>query len=142
MASTKNNTRKYAAIALGIVGIAGLSLASAAQLNVTTEEIAVGSDTFSACDTDGINVGYTTGTFAAGSLPVSGIVVGSGSGAANLVDDACDGLNYTVSVLDGAGAPISGQTYTGVIGLASGSFSIAPSGLAANAVHGVVVVID
>ena len=138
---SKKNTRKYAAVALGILGVAGLSLASASQLTVTTDTIAVGSSTFTSCDTDGINVGYTTGAFANPNLPVNGIVVGSGTGAAKVVDSACDGKTYTVSVLNAAGAPIAGQTYSGTITLTSGAFTVTPSGLNAAAVYGVVVVI-
>lgn len=137
----KNNMRKYAAVALGIVGVAGLSLASAAQLTVNTEEIAVGSKTFAACDTDGINVAYNTGTFAAGALPVTGLVVGAGTGAANQVAAGCAGKLYTVSVLDASGNPLASQTYNGTITLTSGAFTVPTTALSAAAVHGVVVVI-
>lgn len=137
----KKNMRKYAAVALGVLGVAGLSLASASQLTVTTDTIAVGSSTLTSCDTDGINVGYTTGTFASGSLPVSGVVVGSGTGVTKQVDPACAGKAYTVSILDATGAPISGQTYTGTVTLTSGAFTVVPTGLSASAVYGVVVVI-
>jgi len=137
----KKNMRKYAAVALGILGVAGLSLASASQLNVTTDTIAVGSSTFTSCDTDGINVGYTTGTFASGNLPVSGVVVGSGTGATKQVDASCATKTYTVSILDAAGAPIAGQTYSGTVTLTSGAFTVVPTGLNASAVYGVVVVI-
>lgn len=137
----KKNIRKYAAVGLGILGVAGLSLASASQLLVTTDTIAVGSQVFASCDTDGINVGYTTGTFAGGSLPVTGIVVGSGTGVSKVVHTDCNGKTYTVSVLDAAGAPIAGQTYTGTIALTAGSFTITPNPLGASAVYGVVVVI-
>ena len=137
----KKNMRKYAAVALGILGVAGLSLASASQLTVTTDMIAVGSKTFSSCDTDGINVSYTTGTFANPNLPVTGIVVGSGTGPSNQVDSTCAGKTYTVSILDSTGAPIAGQTYSNTIALTGGSFTITPSSLYAAAVYGVVVVI-
>jgi len=138
---SKKNTRKYAAVALGILGVAGLSLASASQLTVTTDTIAVGSSTFTSCDTDGINVGYTTGAFANPNLPVSGIVVGSGNGADKTVDAACNGKTYTVSVLNAAGTPIDDQTYTGTITLATGAFTVTPTGLDAKDVYGVVIVI-
>ena len=137
----KKNTRKYAAVALGILGVAGLSLASASQLNVTTDQISVGSSTFASCDTDGINVAYTTGTFGGGNLPVSGIVVGSGTGATKQVDASCVGKAYTGSVLDSSGAPIAGQSYSGTIALTSGAFTVTPTGLNASAVYGVVVII-
>jgi hypothetical protein len=56
----KKNSRKVLAVALGIMGIAGLSLASASQLNITaTQNIAVGTGSFTAaCDT-AVDVSYT-----------------------------------------------------------------------------------
>src|SRR5659263_248485 len=42
MASKKNRSRKSLAVALAIVGVAGLSMASAAQLNVTSDTVAAG----------------------------------------------------------------------------------------------------
>ena len=57
----KNNSRKALAVALGIMGVAGLSLASASQLTVTPSpaNVAVGTGTFAAaCDT-AVDVSYT-----------------------------------------------------------------------------------
>ncbi len=57
----KNNSRKALAVALGIMGVAGLSLASASQLtvNTTSSNIGVGQGTFAAaCDT-AVDVAYT-----------------------------------------------------------------------------------
>jgi hypothetical protein len=56
----KKNSRKVLAVALGIMGIAGLSLASASQLNITaTPNISTGTQTFGdPCD-DAVNVAYT-----------------------------------------------------------------------------------
>lgn len=58
----KKNSRKALAVALGIMGIAGLSLASASQLNITTSDnLATGTQVFgSSCD-DAVNVAYTSG---------------------------------------------------------------------------------
>jgi len=58
----KKNSRKVLAVALGIMGIAGLSLASASQLNITaSDNLATGTQVFgSPCD-DVVNVAYTTG---------------------------------------------------------------------------------
>jgi hypothetical protein len=80
----KNNSRKALAVALGILGVAGLSLASASQLNITAspENLATGTQTFAAaCDTD-VSVAYTTGTAVNGTATYTGYVV---SGIA----DAC-----------------------------------------------------
>jgi hypothetical protein len=55
----KKNSRKALAVALGIMGVAGLSLASAAQLTVnTSNEVAMGVGVFAACD-DAVDVSYT-----------------------------------------------------------------------------------
>lgn len=60
MADKKHNKRKFAAVALALVGVAGLSVASAATLTVDAgNEVAIGTDTFAACDTDGVSVDYT-----------------------------------------------------------------------------------
>ncbi|WP_291379470.1 hypothetical protein [Demequina sp.] len=57
----KKNSRKALAVALGIMGVAGLSVASASQLtvNVNDDNIAVGTGSFlAACDT-AVDVDYT-----------------------------------------------------------------------------------
>ena len=56
MASTR---RKAAAIAIAVVGIAGLSLASAATLTINTNSLAAGTFAVSGCDT-AVDVDYTT----------------------------------------------------------------------------------
>ncbi len=73
----KNNSRKALAVALGILGVAGLSLASASQLtvNVNDDNIAVGEGTFLAACDDAVDVDYTFNV-AAGTydeLTISGI---------------------------------------------------------------------
>lgn len=87
MAKNKKNSRKALAAALGIMGIAGLSLASASQLtvNVNDSNIAVGQGTFNAACDDAVTVDYTYNV-AAGTydeLTISGI------------DAACSGLTLT-----------------------------------------------
>jgi hypothetical protein len=95
----KKNSRKALAVALGIMGIAGLSLASASQLTVTptSKNIAVGTTTFAASCDDAVSVAYTyNATFTAyTSLVISDI------------DAKCSGLNlkYTLKSA-GSGTPI------------------------------------
>lgn len=56
----KKNSRKALAVVLGVVGVAGLSLASASQLTLNTgNEAAIGVATFSSCQTSEIDVDYT-----------------------------------------------------------------------------------
>lgn len=56
MASSR---RKAAAVGIAIIGIAGLSLASAATLNITSDQLAAGTITVSGCD-DAVTASYTT----------------------------------------------------------------------------------
>lgn len=59
MAIKKNTKRKYAALGLALVGVAGLSVASAAHLNVDAgNEVLFGSDTFSECQSGPVSVSY------------------------------------------------------------------------------------
>ena len=59
-----NKGRKSAAIALAVVGVAGLSLASAAQLTINNSSLGAGTSVVAPCDKTGITVGYTN-TYAA-----------------------------------------------------------------------------
>lgn len=78
MASTR---RKSAAVALAIMGVAGLSLASAATLNVTTASLGAGSAVVGTCDAD-VSVAYTTTFDAAQGYVVTGATVNGLDGAA------------------------------------------------------------
>lgn len=90
----KKNSRKALAVALGIMGIAGLSLASASQLNITatpSANFATGTQTFAgACDTDGVTVTYGTTPKADGTLQYSGFVISG-------ISDNCKAANAKVS---------------------------------------------
>ncbi len=87
----KNNSRKVLAVALGIVGVAGLSLASASTLtvNVNDDNIAVGTNTFDAACDDAVTVDYTydlvNNTY--DELLISGIAAG------------CNGLNLDYNLV-------------------------------------------
>lgn len=100
----KKNSRKALAVALGIMGIAGLSVASASQLNITaSDNIATGTQTFgNSCDT-AVSVAYTTATNATtGAVTYTGYTV---SGIADL----CVGKKLTATV---GYSTYSGGTYT------------------------------
>jgi hypothetical protein len=75
----KKNSRKVLAVALGIMGIAGLSLASASQLNITATpkaNFATGMTTFDGpCDTDGVTVEYQTAPATDGTLQYTGFII-------------------------------------------------------------------
>ena len=113
---TKSNSRKSLALALGVVGVAGLSMASAANLDVTSNEIAAGSDQFADCDADGVTVAYGTPTFVSGEFVVGSVTIGD-------LDGTCSGTVYVqllddttptaVALTDGDGSasyPASGST--------------------------------
>jgi len=141
----KKNTRKYAAVALGIVGVAGLSLASAAQLNVTTDQIAVGSDTFAACDTDaandGINVSYTPGDL---DTSVDPVTLAVDQISLEDVSANCSDLEYTLTILNGSDAEIAtfGPTSLGTTdGSTPVTIDTTAADLDANEIYGVVLVI-
>ncbi|WP_182113066.1 MULTISPECIES: hypothetical protein [unclassified Actinotalea] len=72
--------RKSAAIALAVVGVAGLSLASASTLNVSGGTIQAGTTTSASCDADGVQAKFTssyaaapTNAYKADTLTISGI---------------------------------------------------------------------
>lgn len=87
MASTR---RKSAAIALAVVGVAGLSLASAAQLTVNSAALGAGAVTVESCD-DEVDVDYTT-AFQSGAYVVTAVTVTALDGA------ACVGQTIEVTV--------------------------------------------
>lgn len=100
----KNNSRKALAVALGIMGIAGLSMASASQLTVnpTTANVAVGTNTFAAaCDT-AVDVSYT---YSIGTGKYTNLVIGG-------IDAACSGKSLTYTLKDNAGTPVTIVTGT------------------------------
>ena len=69
MASTR---RKSAAIALAVIGIAGLSLAAAAQLNITSTSLGAGSVTVVTCDA-AVNLTYTLTGSNVSAVTVNGV---------------------------------------------------------------------
>jgi len=98
----KKNSRKVLAVALGIMGIAGLSLASASQLTVTpSNEVAMGvsASLFASCDdTVGITYGYDA-AYKINSVSITGIA------------DACLGkpLTFSIANVTTPGAPVAGN---------------------------------
>ena len=116
MASTR---RKAAAAGLAVIGIAGLSLAAAAQLNLNSESLGAGSTVVASCDADGIDVTFDRAWAAGGDVT-------SAVNFAN-VDDDCDTLAYELTVIDGDGAVL--DTVGGNVALTSNAFDVAISEL-------------
>ena len=103
----KNNSRKALAVALGVMGVAGLSLASASQLtvNTTSANVAVGQGTFAAaCDT-AVDVAFVPNIASNnyGTLTISDIDAACGDG---------EQLLYTVNITSSANVA---STVTGTI---------------------------
>jgi len=97
----KKNSRKVLAVALGIMGIAGLSLASASQLTINpSNEVAMGvSLAFTECDNAvGITYGYDA-AYKINSVSITGIA------------DACLGkpLTFSIANVTTPGAPVAGN---------------------------------
>lgn len=130
MASTR---RKSVAIALGVVGVAGLSLASAAQLSLGTASLGAGSEVVSSCQPAAagpITVGFTP-AHAAGGYAAGDVTLGN-------IADNCDGLSYAIT-LTGEDGAVLGDELTGTID--GDSLERAVPGVAASAVTGIAVVI-
>lgn len=95
--SKSSNRRKTIAIALAVLGIAGLSLASASTLNLSSSATIQSGSVDIAADCQGsakvpVTFGaptFTAGVYASPSVNYSGLVT------------ACQGLNYKAAVLVG-----------------------------------------
>jgi hypothetical protein len=121
MASKKNRSRKSLAVALAIVGVAGLSMASAAQLNVTSDTVAAGVSVVSACDST-VTVSYGT-AFVGGAYTVSSVTVNGVGGS------ACNGRTLDFTLLGAADAVLG----SGSKGIVTADTSETISGLSADA---------
>ena len=101
-----NNRRKSAAIALAVIGIAGLSLASASTLDLTGGALQAGVTSLNGCqpETDAVTVGFGAPSFAGGEYGVSSVVLKG-------IDAACKGSTVKVTLLDAAtsGAAIGSE---------------------------------
>ncbi len=118
--SKSTNRRKSIAIALAVLGVAGLSLASAAQLNlsgpasVQSGILAVNAD----CQPAASKI---TVSFAAPVLTTTAGVTSYASAAVNLAgidvtSTGCVGKNYQLALLGASGAPVtSAAAVTGQI---------------------------
>jgi len=140
MSTTKKNSRRKAiALGLAVLGVAGLSLASAAQLNVNSSTVGAGVKVVASCDTDGVDVSYGT----AYSATVPGYKVSTVK--LSNVAAACAGKSLTIDLLtgDAAGSTSLGTVSTAAItltGTSTGDLTVTGDVDAAK-VKGVAVVI-
>ena len=140
MSSKRSTTRKAAAIGLGIVGIAGLSLASAAQLNLGASTLGAATNLVASCQPAGvanaISVTYTHTFNTTGTVGYKVNVVGLKG-----VDAACNGKAVRVTLLGAADTNLG--EYTGTAGTGTSSVLTGPTGtIAGDAVVKVAVVIS
>jgi len=131
--------RRLAAVVLGIVGVAGLTVASAAQLNVNSRSLGAGTAVVASCQasTHPIGVSFTTtwsgspAAYRANAVTLSGI------------DADCN--NSTVQIqLVGAGVEVTGPI-TGVPAAGNGSVTLTVPGATkptASSISSVAVVIS
>lgn len=118
-ARKSSTTRKGLAIGLAVIGIAGLSLASAAQLNLTGAggTLQAGSHAIvnADCQTADIPVKFAAPTMVAGVYKASQIDLTD-------IDSLCSGKSYKLSVLTSANVVLGSEksgTVTTVVGPAT-----------------------
>ena len=93
--TTSKKSRKGLALGLAVLGVAGLSLASAATLTLNSATLGSGVKVVASCDTDGIDVSYGTSFLA--TIPgyrVTTVTLKN-------VDASCATKTVTVDLLDG-----------------------------------------
>lgn len=110
--------RKSAAVALAIVGVAGLTLASAAQLNINSASLGAGTEVVASCDADGVDVGFDT-TFASTTYNATDVNITN-------IDATCAGQDIAIQLTDG-GAAVGGEIVATLAAAATfdGTFSAA-----------------
>lgn len=111
MASLKTKkSRKGLAVALAVLGVAGLSLASASQLTLTgTPQLQAGVKDVAGCQTAPIAVAFTTPTISGGDYKSTSLTLTS-------FDAACTtaAAKYKVALLDSTGAVVQETTAANV----------------------------
>jgi hypothetical protein len=128
--------RNSAAIELAVVGVAGLPLASAAQLTVTGGSLGAGTKVVASCHSD--TAARFANTYSSTGYRVTSVVLSE-------VSSACNGLKYSVQLTTGSGtalgSPITGTlTVTGLLDAGTATIAVSPA-VDALSVTGVSVVI-
>lgn len=105
-------SRRSLALAAVVVGVAGLGMASAAQLSVNESDVVAGLDVVVNCDADGVTLNYTP-VYQTGP-PSAYVVTTMTVGDLNDVGSTCSGT-ISVTVADVSGAALA----TGSVALPS-----------------------
>ncbi|MBX9247093.1 hypothetical protein ICW40_20075 [Actinotalea ferrariae] len=130
--NTRRRTRRSLAVALLVTGVAGLGIASAAQLSLGSASLGAGTDVVASCQPEGVPVGVSfTTAFAAGEYAVTEVTLSD-------VAAACAGQSARITLTAGD-APLAPEL-TGPVAAGSTAFTV-PSGVSAAALDGVAVVI-
>ena len=131
--------RRFLALTLAVVGVAGLGIASAAQLTLTSAPLGAGSAIVATCQSSGtIDVGFTV-AWSSNAYRVTEVKLSN-------VNAGCNGKAYQLQMLQGA-APSQvalGANLTGTLAVTGGNATITVTGtqpLAAD-VTGVALVIQ
>jgi len=131
-----NNRRKTAAIAFAVLGVAGLSLASASTLNLTGGTLQAGVTDLADCQTGTVTASVAAGAFQA--TPARGFKAGNVTLSG--LSATCSGKTVTVALLDASNTQLT--SLTGTLTAAT-SISLTNSGTAlASDVKSVAVVIS
>lgn len=102
----KISSRKIVAFGFGVAAIAGLSIASAAQLTVEEESPLVGVSDTAATDSAVVNVSYSNPVFADGVFTTNEVTI-------TFSDSALDGRTVDAWILDDAGVTVVGGELSG-----------------------------
>ena len=131
-----NARRRFAAAVLAIVGVAGLGIASAAQLNLSGSPISAGSTLIATCQTSGtpITVEFPI-TWAAPSYRVSSVKLSN-------VHTDCNGKKFQLQLLNVGGTAALGTEVTaGILSVVGGVATVTVGTQLAYDVGGVALVI-
>lgn len=127
-------SRRAAAIAMALVGVAGLGAASAAQLSVTSGSLGAGTAVVASCQPAAQAIAVRlTSSFSGGAYRTTQVVLSG-------VSTACNGLSFRLRLSDAAGNPV-GTEAVGVVTLTSGSFTVPVTATPAASIAGVALVI-
>ncbi len=131
----KSTSLKIAAVALGVAGIVGLTISSAASLGVGAGSLGAGTSVVAACQPAAapISVGFTT-TYSA-TAPAGYTVTAIKLSA---IDAACNGKSISVTLQGAANASI--VEVTGIAAAGTVTLTV-PGAVSANAVVGTAVVV-
>jgi len=131
--------RRSAAVVLGIVGVAGLGIASAAQLNVKSGSLGAGTGVVASCQPAGtpITVSFTT----AWSTTLNPNAYWTTQVKLSKVDSNCSGKAYKIQLMNSSGVAV-GTELKGSVSLTLDVLTVAIPSTLASGIGGVAVVIQ